>query len=117
MDLNFIYSLMNVIFSVLEKPMNGRILFLTSYNVTLQWDDPIDSVCSLIHQIVNCSCMNTSLEITTLTPVKAVTIDNLKPFTKYICYSAFFNKQGYSEKSDEIIFRTKLQGKYYYYYY
>lgn len=97
--------------------MNGRILFLTSHNVTLQWDHPIDSVCNLIHQIVNCSYLNSSLEITMYTPVQEVAIENLKPFTKYICYSAFFNKRGYSEKSDEIIFWTKLQGKYYYYYY
>jgi len=106
---------MNVIFSVLEKPKNGRILYLTSNNVTLQWDHPIDSVCNFIHQIVNCSYLNTSLEMTTYTTGQAVVIDNLRPFTKYICYSAYFNKQGYSEKSDEIIFRTKLQGRHYYY--
>jgi len=99
-----------VIFSVLDKPTNGQILFLTNYNVTLQWDHPIDSACNFIHQIVNCSYLNTSLEVTTYTPAQAVVIENLKPFTKYICYSAFFNKQGYSEKSDEIIFWTKLQG-------
>jgi len=99
-----------VIFSVLEKPMNGRILFLTSYNVTLQWDHHIESDCTLIHQIVNCTNLNSSFEVMTYTPAQAVTIDNLKPFTKYICYSAFYNKQGYSEKSDEIIFWTKLQG-------
>ncbi|XP_001944639.2 phosphatidylinositol phosphatase PTPRQ isoform X1 [Acyrthosiphon pisum] len=98
-----------VIAEVLEKPKNGRILLLTSNNVTLQWDHPIDSVCNFIHQIVNCSYLNTSLEMTAYTTVQAVVIDNLKPFTKYICYSAYFNKQGYSEKSDEIIFRTKLQ--------
>ncbi|KAL4108189.1 hypothetical protein QTP88_018430 [Uroleucon formosanum] len=98
-----------VMAEVLEKPTNGRILFLTSNNVTLQWDRPIDSVCNFIHQIVNCSYLNNSLEMITYTPVQAVVIKNLKPFTKYICYSAYYNKQGYSEKSDEIIFRTKLQ--------
>ncbi|XP_025205820.1 tyrosine-protein phosphatase 10D isoform X2 [Melanaphis sacchari] len=98
-----------VIAEVLEKPTNGRILFLTSYNVTLQWDHPIESVCTLIHQIVNCSNLNSSFELMTYTPARAVTIDNLKPFTKYICYSAFYNKQGYSEKSDEIVVWTKLQ--------
>ncbi|XP_022183704.1 phosphatidylinositol phosphatase PTPRQ isoform X1 [Myzus persicae] len=97
-----------VIAEVLEKPLNGRILFLTSHNVTLQWDHPIDPVCNLIHQIVNCSYLNSSLEMMVYTPAQAVTIDNLKPFTKYICNSAFFNKQGYSEKSDDIIFWTKL---------
>lgn len=93
----------------MEKPLNGRVLLLTNFTAILQWDPPIDSVCNLIHQIVNCSYLNSSFQVITYKPDRVV-LNNLKPSTEYICYSAFFNKEGYSAKSDKIIFRTKLTG-------
>lgn len=102
------------ILPVLDKPANGRVLFLTDHTATLQWDPLMNHhlVCSFIHQIVNCSYSNTSLELTMINPDRVVVIENLQVSTKYSCYSSFFNKMGYSAKSDEILFWTKLGGNY-----
>ncbi|VVC45169.1 Fibronectin type III,Protein-tyrosine phosphatase-like,PTP type protein phosphatase,Tyrosine [Cinara cedri] len=95
---------------ILDKPANGRVLFSTNHTATLQWDPPVNRnlVCDFIHRIVNCSYSNTSLEVTTYEPNQPVVMDNLQVSTKYTCHSAFFNKKGYSAKSDDIIFWTKL---------
>lgn len=105
-----------IFFQVLGKPLNGRVLFLTNFTATLQWDPPINSVCNFIHQIVNCSYSNSTFEVITYA-AKQLVLENLIPSTKYACYSAFFNREGYSTKSDEIIFWTKMSGKFHNNYY
>jgi len=92
----------------MERPRNGRVLLLTNFTATLQWDSVNISKCNFINQIVNCSYLNTSLKIITSHKYPyQVILENLKPSTKYICYSVFFNNESYSEKSDEIKFWTK----------
>lgn len=101
---------------VLKKPTNGQVLVVTNNTATLRWDIPTSFLCNLIHQIVNCSSSNFSFEVTVLYKQPyTVILENLKPFTKYTCYSMFFYKEGYSPKSEEIIFWTKLPGNYNYY--
>lgn len=101
-------------FSALSKPKNGRVLFLTNYTATLQWDPPTSISCNLIEQIVNCSYLNNSFEVkVTNNQTRQVVMGDLKPFTKYTCHSVFFTEESNSAKSDELVFWTKMKGNTY----
>lgn len=105
----YIYTISYVFnfFLVLDKLVNGRVLFSTNDTATLQWNPPVNHhpVCNFIGQTVNCSYSNASQEVTTHKPFQAVVLNNFLVSTKYTCYSA---------KNDEITSLTKIGGNYIY---